>query len=565
MLSRNKIKIILFALMVVWVTSTAAISQTIAVFPMEDLSIGVNSPNMELTRILAEEMKARGLNVILEEDIISFMAKNRLRWLGYLETEQIILTKENLGADLVLFGTISQKKDKNSPSYGLSFYLVRTRDAKTIWTSSGGLSLVDMQRLLGLNEPTTVEELLPVLIKNVLSSWPSDLDSVLQQPLLFNLEQGEKPPILQVKEIRLTPRYVRPGEVVKCVVELEKNFLMEEYEPQIYIRAGNRIHLAQQSPEELYYEASWTGSEIEKGIFREVGNEALYLAAKDLVPQYFEGVWTGLDEDDVYPVSLILKWPTGEQQMAYVGKYTVDSKPPDLDMHLKGKEVDGIISFRDKIVALPTYNVREPLSHWQISVESDLGRVLIGDEGDGNLPRNFFWKGQLFNGFPAEEGVYNLVLNVWDRAGNMSTIAREIAYRPSPPEMYMEVVKLKDSLQLKLSQDDTEVPLAYWRLEIWGENGELLKNVDGEELPFEYNVPTPQGPETPKIKGLVLLKDILGNQTRLEIDDLYLIAMNNLGDETEKTSKSNKDSDENKAAEENDKDSDDSWVWLSKF
>ena len=158
-----------------------------------------------------------------------------------------------------------------------------------------------------------------------------------------------------------------------------------------------------------------------------------------------------------------------------------------------------------------------------------------------------------------------MVLNVWDRAGNMSTIAREIAYRPSPPEMYMEVVKLKDSLQLKLSQDDTEVPLAYWRLEIWGENGELLKNVDGEELPFEYNVPTPQGPETPKIKGLVLLKDILGNQTRLEIDDLYLIAMNNLGDETEKTSKSNKDSDENKAAEENDKDSDDSWVWLSKF
>ena len=157
-------------------------AQTIAVFPVEDLSLGVNSLNMEVTRYLADKIAAKGLNVIREQDVIAFMASKRIRWLGYLDTENILQTKGAMGADLILFGTISQRSEKKSPSYGLTLNMVRTLDAKTIWTSSGGLSLVDIQRLLGLNQPATVDELLPILVGNVLASWPTDLSETLSKP-----------------------------------------------------------------------------------------------------------------------------------------------------------------------------------------------------------------------------------------------------------------------------------------------------------------------------------------------------------------------------------------------
>ena len=180
MSANQKIKTLLCFLVFILPVFSMARAQTIAVFPLEDLSLGFNSPNMEVTRYLAGRMASKGLNVIQEQDIINFMASKGINWLGYLSTENILQTKEAMGADLVLLGTITSKK--RSSSYGLILNLVRTLDAKTIWTSSDGLSLADMQRLLGLNQPATMDELWPILINNVLASWPVDLNKALSKP-----------------------------------------------------------------------------------------------------------------------------------------------------------------------------------------------------------------------------------------------------------------------------------------------------------------------------------------------------------------------------------------------
>jgi hypothetical protein len=155
-------------------------AQTIAVFPVDDLSTGINSSNMEVTRYLSGKMEAKGLNVVHEQDIIEYMVSRRIQWLGFLDTEKIMQTKEALGADLVLLGTIN--RDERSSSHGLILNLVRTRDAKTVWTSSGGLSLRDTQRLLGLNQPSTLGELWPILTNKVLESWPTDIKETLLKP-----------------------------------------------------------------------------------------------------------------------------------------------------------------------------------------------------------------------------------------------------------------------------------------------------------------------------------------------------------------------------------------------
>ena len=73
-----------------------ASTRTIAILPMEDLSKGQNSPNWKLTRYLVEALSLKGLKVITENDVISFMAAERVRWLGYLETAHVLKAKNAL-------------------------------------------------------------------------------------------------------------------------------------------------------------------------------------------------------------------------------------------------------------------------------------------------------------------------------------------------------------------------------------------------------------------------------------------------------------------------------------
>ena len=549
--------ILITLLIVVLVHAPKAQALTVAVFPVEDLSQGFNSPNIHLTRYLAGELAAKGLDLVDENDIISFMARERIRWLGYLDTENVLKTRKNLGAELILFGTITQQQVRTSPTFGLTLHLIRTRDAKTIWSSTAGQSLADMQKLLGLNEPQTLEDLLVILVSNVLADWPDDLGTVIGQPLIFDSESGEMPPTLQIKAINLKPRFVKPGEQVKCAIQLMEN-KNSGSGPQIFIKVGSRIHLAQQSQEGLFYEAAWTGSEIEKGIFREVGHEALKLAAQDLNTKYFEGVWPGPIEDDIYPVSLILRWPRGEHQEAFVGTYTVDSTPPDIKMIVKGRKIyDGLPTFRDHIYIMPNIEIGEPTSHWRISVINKNGNRVMGDEGKGRLPNKLLWKGQNSYGFKVEEGVYKLVLEVWDRAGNEMKTHQEVAYKPTPPDIELEVVKVDQSLQLNLDLANKDIPLIFWRMELWDDNGEFLLIEDGKELPVNYEVAIPPGGPTAdnKIKGFVAMRDFLGNQIRFDIKDLYLMAMKDGQPDMQETSEAVKDSLKK----------DDSWAAIQNF
>jgi hypothetical protein len=480
------------------------------------------------------------------------MAAERIRWLGYLETDQILKVQNALGADLILMGTVTQHRDKDSPTFGLSLHLIRTLDAKTLWSASDGLSLSQTQKLLHLNEPATLKELWPILVSNVMSEWPRELGNILGQELSFNLESGELPPTLQVKSINLSPRYVRPGEQVKCSVLLDEG-KDAIYNPQVYIKIGSRVHLAQKSMDGLFYEASWTGSEIEKGIFREVGHEALKLVATDLSPQLFEGVWPSLDKDDTYPVYIILSWPTtGERQVAYVGDYSVDSSPPETAMAFSGKVLNDMVTFSEQINIMPKMKVREPTVHWNLHVENEEGIIVLGDEGDGNLPRNFFWKGTRSDGRPVEEGIYRMVLKVWDRAGNDYETAQDVRYAPNPPEILINVEKVEKHLRLSLDREDKEIPLAFWFVEVWNEKGDLLKASDGQELPFVYEIPIPDEHEFSQIEGVIALKDILGNQSRVVISDLYLMALQKEEPQDEETTEIREFKD-------------DSWSWVPNF
>ena len=118
-----------------------------------------------------------------------------------------------------------------------------------------------------------------------------------------------------------------------------------------------------------------------------------------------------------------------------------------------------------------------------------------------------------------------MVLKVWDRAGNDYETAQDVRYAPNPPEILINVEKVEKHLRLSLDREDKEIPLAFWFVEVWNEKGDLLKASDGQELPFVYEIPIPDEHEFSQIEGVIALKDILGNQSRVVISDLYLMAL----------------------------------------
>lgn len=519
---------------------------TVAVFPIEDLSQGQNGVNAELTDYLAWDMNRRGFDVIGNDTVVSFMARNRVRWLGFLDTRHIIMAKEEMGADLVLFGTMSLREDGLSPSFGITLYLVRTTDTRTLWTASGGLAQQDVVNLLGIGESKEREGLLPKLAQSVLAKWPEEL------------EYTSKPQhALEIEDIELSPAHVRRGDKVTCNVRLRTTWPAEDA-PRIFFKAAGRV----------------------------------YMARKEAPGDVYSSDWDVAENDGRYPVTMVINWPSGHKKVSFLGAYSVDSTPPKLVLDLKGVQLEGTVAFRDQIIIIPRMLRREPVARWKLTVEDESGEEQLSYTGYGEMPSRFVWDGKGKDGWPAAEGVYNVSLQVWDRADNMAVASQPVAVARTPPAMVLEAKNRGRDMIIDLSHDG-RVPIAFWRMEMRSETGEMIKVAEGSQLPvrMDVNIPTkiikiadglvppaeaggkvikvaedqglpdstrkiikvaegdevpvvdnrkiikvaggeplqldvlaPENKDTRKVECVIVLRDILGNQTKTKISDLQEFA-----------------------------------------
>ena len=111
------------------------------------------------------------------------------------------------------------------------------------------------------------------------------------------------------------------------------------------------------------------------------------------------------------------------------------------------------------------------------------------------------------------------VADPWDRAGNMGKASQPVNYLPSPPVLELQASKQQDAMRLDLNHQGP-VPLDYWYLEVWSDQEDLLKVAEGEKLPATVQVPLAELSEAGIVRGYLFAKDILGNQSRKEIQDL---------------------------------------------
>ncbi len=475
------LKISIFTLTAVLLLRTTCWATTVAVFPVEDLSQGSNGVNFEFSKFISHSLKEKGLDIVPMDQLISFMARKRIRRLGFLDTGSIHKLSVDFGAQYIVFTTITQLKEENGLSLGLVVHILRTTDGTIIWSKSQGLNDTDTRKMLALAEPQSVNDLLFYLVEDLFADFSVD----------HVTDTDDKSGEIIIQEVEISPKHARSGTEMSCTITQSRkdnpdssvDFLLsvggnENYKMTPYLKSGLR--------------ASWPASAKE-------GSK---------------------------PVSLIIN-TTSDKKILYLGSYTVDNSPPELDIRLQGVKLDKRIIFSNTLPIIPIWQKMEPLNSWKISIIKKGGETVLSNENTGALPPRFDWKGQGKDGNSVDQGVYQVRLQVWDRASNLTTVTHEVEYHRDKPDPKIKAEAVGEKLVVTLDyQQDT--PLKYWTARVLFSDGEPLAEIQGDSLPAEIILPAPNEDEKRAMECLVEYHDVLGNMGRKQIKDLRQLLISEL-------------------------------------
>jgi len=463
------------ALGLVLLTATVAVGSSVAIFPLQEFGEGRNDADLAFTRILAERLAKSGNEIIDLKAVIAYMATNRIRSVGHLDTYNIYRVRSDLGVPFVLLGTVTQREERPEPSIGLTLQLVRTSDARIVWTFIGSMSAGEERRILGIGEPKSSAELKPLLVDEILAQWP------------WRMIKEEQPSgSINIDSVVLEPRHLKPGEEVHGEVRLRN---------------------------------VWRANQVPRAFFKV--DEQLYPATVSVDGSTYKGSWVVGQKDGRFPVNLLLSWPRyGRTETTLLGSYSIEGTSPLFELDLDGvKIVDGIPIFKDKLVIIPRMLVRKAMSRWRLAFYKENGRLSGELTGNGNLPGSFIWGAEDEHGTSIENGDYDVVVEAWDQAGNLGKATRRVELIRSLPSVGMTSAMDGKELVVNLKQQG-KVPLSFWQLQMWNEEGNLLSHAEGKELPVKIGIEMPDSGQDHKIEGSLYVRDIFGNQTRRKLNNL---------------------------------------------
>ncbi|MDW7772478.1 MAG: hypothetical protein SCH71_06250 [Desulfobulbaceae bacterium] len=455
--------------------SRTAGGQTLAVFPLLDLTIGPNGINTVLTEHIRRETEARGFELIPEEDIMRFMILHRIRSMGRLTSHQIAVAGEKLGADLVLQGTVCQLRGEPAPTVSLSLQLLRTSDQTPIWAHTEGLYYAELLTLLGLSDPENMDDLYRVFFSRLLEDMPGRT--------MHGKTEGDIP---DIETVVLRPDYVRPGEIIDCRI---------------------RFYSIPSDPESL-------------SLIARVNDEE-YPLALDADKFYFAASWPAQEREGEYTVTLVETWPTGQSRSGVIGTYFVDNREPEVVLHVRGKDLDGRTAFSRELIMAPQLIDPEPINRWEIQAINREGEVIVHQGVSGHIPQQITWRGQTSKGTIAPDGEYKIVFRVWDRTGRESATETEVSFLRMPPDISIQVSRVNGSVLVDLKNSGT-TPVAYWWMKLFDANGRQLELVEGEVLPAVIQLEIPEAEDESEniLEGLLHVSDVMANQTTMVIKNL---------------------------------------------
>jgi len=460
----------------VWLPNSAAAAVQVAIFPLQELEDGRHDANLPLTEMLADKLTAIGNDITDVNTVIAFMANYRIRIVGSLETFDFSRVKLDLGVPFVLLGTITQRKTYPTPSLGLTLNLVRTSDARTLWSYTGSFNTSSERRVLGINEPQTTEDLQDLLLDEISVQWPWEI-----------VEAPQPGGSIKIDSSMLYPQYVRTGDEIYTQVRL-RDISLGPQAPRIYFKALDQLYPATVSLDGVTYKSTWFAGE----------------------------------NDGRIPVNLLLEWPEyGRSEESLLGTYIVDNTAPLFEIELKGSAVhEDITVFRNQVEIIPRPLIHKPVARWRLAFY-DEQTIKVGEmTGTGRLPPRFVWKGAGNSEKVVQDGVYQVVIDAWDKAGNFATASRMVEKDQRISEVNLVADKSEKGMVVDLSLNGP-VPLAFWRLELWTREGRLLTQSTGKELPVQFDLDIPEAEQNENIEGFLFYQDVLGKQVRKKLKNLF--------------------------------------------
>ncbi|MFH7319808.1 hypothetical protein ACHHRT_04250 [Desulfurivibrio sp. D14AmB] len=470
-MGRNAAKFFLLLALLFW--SVDAGAARLAILPLEDLSLGDNGVDLAFTTRLQEVLRERGLEVVPQREVLAFMATNRMRWLGRIETIHATRMGRELNADFILLGSVNQARERDPAALALTLQLVRAVDAQLVWSGGAELCRVDRRRLLAIAEPRELENLKELVLVEALAAWPAVLPAA----------PADYPVTSLAESITITPQVVRPGETVRC-----------------WIRFDDRSRPA--------------GAVIGV-LFDQKMIPARYL----LREQLHEAAWEAPSRDGRYPVSVTVITPELGSRTVFAGSFLVDGTTPEPQLILGGQVLEGMAVMRGQLRITPLLKVPEPLRNWEIEILDTEGAVIKAERGQGGLPGRFSWWGQRQDGRNSPDGEYAVRLTVWDRAGNRGEVEEKFLVVRDKPEVSLRALRRADILELELEHQG-RAPLVYWRVELRDEPGTLLYEADGVGTPQPLLAPLPAAVE--KVAALVQALDALGNRISRRVENIMI-------------------------------------------
>ncbi len=438
----------------------------VAVMPVQDLSQGEYGVNMVMTGQLHQRLTAKGIDLLAPDEMMAFLVRNRIRTLGEIETRNLRKLAARTEVTYLLLSTITQSRQSKDYALALNMHLVQVDNGTTVWSTSIHGSQADEKHLFGLAEPDTFAAVENLVLDRLLAQWPATL-----------ILKGAPPSLAPLIEVAyLSADRLQPGEIVSCRIKLNE---LRTPRPQTKVEllvAGKAIATR----------------------FRADQND--YVSS-----------WPAPASDGHYQVHLLRDGSQSSVRRQLIGSFVVDSKPPQLALQLKGQERRGKIVLQNKVIILPRQQNFEPITRWQLAVQSDGGNQILQAKGQGGLPERLAWWGQEKNGALVEDGYYEVVLEAWDAAGNKGQIANTIRVKRSPPEVEIALHRKKQAVEVRLGYDG-DIALEQWHVELRNEYGVLLLTEGGTELAESQVVSVDVPPLPGDLHCQLNARDVVGNE-----------------------------------------------------
>ncbi len=461
-----------FGLLLVLVWAGVVCAQ-IAVFPFEDLSRDLNGVNIKVSRIIAHRLEEQGFSVVGPDEVIKFLSKHHIMWVGWVDKVTADRIKRELGVQYILLGSILEF-DTQWFRFGLVLRMVDAEDYKLIWAGRAFFSDEDKITFLGLGEKSW-DFFLSSAVGKVLSNIP--------QEVLRNLA---KAPVVDVARVVVTPRYARPGENVVCKAKVEIS-----------------------------------GAEPEK-IFFVVDRVGRIPARKE--GDFYTADWTAPAEEGRFGVSLEVWWDGAfsTKKRLFITTYYVDSTPPVFRMKLLGvKNINGEPVVARYVKIVPVFEKKEPVKRWSFKItykgdeeKGEEARTVLFYSNMGDLPPWLVWRGKSASGL-LKNGRYEIELTVWDRADNSYTVRKEVVLVRRIESVDVKAYKEENGVRFEVRVENYPLAISSWRLALWSDDGAVFYEREGSGVPKD--VVFPVNPEKGrKLYYSLELVDEAGNRWKLD-------------------------------------------------